>query len=91
MLFKGLHTTMNENEGVTRIEDWSLENVVLVLDKWGLQEFIEIVKEKELNGRKLAVSIILTLKLFYYLFIIIFVYGDGNPGENGLSLEETRA
>lgn len=49
---------MDKNEDASTIEDLCVDNVVLLLDKWGLQEFVEFVKEKELDGRKLAVSII---------------------------------
>lgn len=48
---------MDINKQASTIEDLNVDNVVLVLTKWGLQEFVEFVKEKELDGRKLAVSI----------------------------------
>lgn len=49
---------MAKKEIATGMEDLCVENVALVLEQWGLQEFVEFVKEKELDGRKLAVSIV---------------------------------
>lgn len=39
-----------------RVEDLTTSSVVLLLERWEMTEFVDFVREKQLDGRKLMVS-----------------------------------
>jgi hypothetical protein len=47
---------MDPDKVVTKIEDLGVERVAELMVDWQMQEFVDFVREKEVDGRKLVVS-----------------------------------
>lgn len=55
-----------------KVESLSVSDVIIVLENSDMKEFIDFVKEKEINGEKLLVSkerilVALKIKNFFYI------------------------